>query len=148
MSIIILPKLLLMQKEYTNNNGSNRIELLSKKTTELQPQIAKYYYELAAYLQKINKLVEANESYQIALILVNNNDKEMLKQYCVFFNEMKDVAQEGIKSMELSSDIKQDDEMQTNDIQLVVYEFESIITYWNLNKSMNGYPQITQHKNH
>ena len=121
-----LAKLWLKQQRRTTNNDNKHhynIEYLLQKATELQPQIAKYHYELAMYLHKIGKVNEANNSYQTALKLTQNKDSQILNAYNEFLKEYKQ-QQNGI-SMDKS-------------IKMVVYEFESIITYWNLSKSVNN----------
>ena len=142
---------LLMRENDDKNNG--KIEYLLQRSIDLQPAIAKYHYALGIHSQEMGKLNKANTHYRIALELVDTQDFEMLYKYYQFLmHEMKDKYKaleylqiaaglnENIQNeyLEFKASLDEADSKQSKPVKLVIYEFESIISYWNLTKSVDG----------
>ena len=153
---------LLMQDEDYNND--KYIENLLKRAIEMQPKnlpCANYYFQFAIHSQKMKKLIQANDAYQMALKLSNNENKDILYQYANFLIHDIGDKENGAKYLEMASlldvnitiginhgyqtkmqssypKLASEYEIPTEkDFKLVIYEFESIISYWNLNVTVN-----------
>eukprot|EP01083_Nonionella_stella_P054164 143068_1 len=153
-----LAKLLISMKKKQNTVVNKKIEYLLQHAIDLNPKIAKYHQEFAMYLQIMNRYNKANHSYKTALDLIEYGDPFLLYEYSQFLlNRLHDRAGalEYLHKASLLSrgestsfivdkynQLKQRNvstlQSVTERIKMVIYEFDCIITYWNLWEAIDG----------
>ena len=152
----------IFQRENINTPQQAKIiQYLLQKACDLRPSFPKYQYQLALHLQKMGRYNLANHSYQNALRLLNYNDSKILHQYAKFLMDDMNDKQQAMKYMKMACALNdkldckeledtfdgedgEDDEELENMIKVVIYEFNSIITYWNMNAKVQRINQLNQ----
>eukprot|EP01083_Nonionella_stella_P075355 204830_1 len=145
-----------------NNTSHTQIRDLLQRAIDLMPNVAKYHHELAVYLKHNHQYNQANRSYRKALALIHHNDILILYDYAQFLWKCMQNKQEALKYLKMASQLCTDTGATNHDgiaeqchrlmtslqtmntapamcqWKVVVYAFDSVLTYWNLGESMNG----------
>jgi len=148
-----LAKILIEEMEQKYIYNIENILNLLYKTIQLQPNIIKYHYELAIFLQYVHRFNEANHSYKMSLKLAKYRDASILVRYAWFLIDCMKNKKESMKYMALACELNDKYEHDLNEltlqpdlrlnvsteyIKLIIYDFNTFIKYHCVTEKKNN----------